>query len=72
MMERSVQKLHCFAQRDSSIVFRKMSTLTKGESKVLLVLLLLVVSGLVGKAWLRTHPPRELPPLPVPEDISPR
>lgn len=49
-----------------------MSVLTKSESKVLMVLLLLVVSGLVGKVWLRTHPPEPLTPLPVPTDGVPR
>lgn len=49
-----------------------MSVLTKSESKVLMVLLLLVVSGLVGKVWLRTNPPQPLAPLPVPTDGSPR
>ncbi len=49
-----------------------MSFLTKSESNVLLVLLLLVVSGLIGKAWLRTRPPQPLPALPAPGDITPR
>jgi len=49
-----------------------MSVLTKSESKVLLVPLLLVVSGLIGKVWLRTRPPQLLTPLPIPGDIAPR
>lgn len=46
-----------------------MAGLTKSESKVLLILLLLVVSGWIGKIWLRTRPPQPLAPLPVPEEI---
>jgi hypothetical protein len=33
-----------------------MTVLTPGERQVLLLLLFLVVSGLAGKAWIRTHP----------------
>ena len=42
-----------------------MTVMTKGETWVLFVLLLLVVTGLIGKAWLAAHPPAPLPPLPA-------
>ena len=34
-----------------------MLTLTNSERRVLRLVLLLAMSGLVGKVWLRTHPP---------------
>lgn len=33
-----------------------MLTLTSSEKRVLQLVLLIAVSGLVGKVWLRTHP----------------
>ncbi len=65
-------QFRCFAPNGLPVISHLMSSLTKSENKVLLVLLLLFVSGLVGKVWLRTHPPEPLPPLPAPTDISPR
>ncbi|HTH47410.1 MAG TPA: hypothetical protein VMB21_07860 [Candidatus Limnocylindria bacterium] len=41
-----------------------MNKMTKQEQWVLFVFLVLVVTGLGGKAWLARHPPAPLPPLP--------
>lgn len=40
------------------------TTLTKQERWVLLAFLGLVITGLLGKAWLAARPPEPLPPLP--------
>ena len=41
-----------------------MTMLTKQERWVLLAFLALVITGLLGKAWLAARPPEPLPPLP--------
>lgn len=46
--------------------------MTQSESRVMMILLLLVVSGWIGKVWIRTHPPQELTPLPVPGSLATR
>jgi|GEM_PF-3238740 hypothetical protein len=42
-----------------------MTLLTKQERWVLLAFLALVITGLLGKAWLAARPPEPLPPLPA-------
>lgn len=44
--------------------FPAMTMLTKQERSVLLAFLALVITGLLGKAWLAARPPEPLPPLP--------
>ncbi len=41
-----------------------MTMLTKQERWVLLAFLALVITGLLGKAWMAARPPESLPPLP--------
>ncbi|MBL9175385.1 MAG: hypothetical protein JNL10_17725 [Verrucomicrobiales bacterium] len=38
-----------------------MLALTPGERQVLLLLLFLVVSGIAGRAWIRSHPSEGVP-----------
>lgn len=45
--------------------FPAMTLLTKQERWVLLAFLALIITGLLGKAWLAARPPEPLPPLPT-------
>jgi hypothetical protein len=48
----------------SLLRFPAVMRMTKQEIWVLFIFLVLLVSGLAGKMWLRMQPPRPLAPLP--------
>ncbi len=47
-----------------------MLTLTQSERRALQLVLLIAVSGLVGKVWLRTHPPSQTTPPSAQGDVG--
>ncbi|MBX3730982.1 MAG: hypothetical protein KF791_00145 [Verrucomicrobiae bacterium] len=47
-----------------------LTVLTPGERRALTLVLFLVLTGLATQFWLRSRPPRELPPLPLPVPSS--